>query len=75
MATTKLSTVEEIEQLPDDEYRYALIKGELYRMPPPMGLHGLVVLAICWHFYGFVKVLFDSARRYPFVAPAVSPET
>ena len=55
MATTKLWTVEEIEQLPDDEYRYALIRGELYRMPPPMGPHGLIVLAIGWHLFGFVK--------------------
>lgn len=55
MATTKLWTIEEIEQLPDDDYRYALIKGELHRMPPPMGPHGLVVLAIGWHLLGFVR--------------------
>jgi Uma2 family endonuclease len=55
MATTKLWTVEELEQLPDDEYRYALIKGELYRMPPPMGPHGLVVSTIVWYVYSFVR--------------------
>lgn len=55
MATTKLWTAEEIEQLPDDEYRYALIKGELYRMPPPMGPHGLVVSTIVWYVYSFVR--------------------
>jgi Uma2 family endonuclease len=42
MATTKLWTVEEVARLPEDTFRYALIRGELYRMPPPMGPHGLV---------------------------------
>ena len=42
MATTKLWTVEEVAGLPEDTFRYALIRGELYRMPPPMGAHGLV---------------------------------
>jgi Uma2 family endonuclease len=41
--------------LPDDGFRYALIAGELYRMPPTMGPHGLLVLAIGWYLYGFVK--------------------
>ena len=35
MAMTKLWTVEDVEQLPDDDSRYALIRGVLYRMPPP----------------------------------------
>ena len=56
MATTKLWTIDEVAQLPDDDYRYALIRGELYRMPPPQGQHGLVVLTIGWHLYGFVKM-------------------
>ena len=34
MATTKLWTVEDVEQLPDDELRYELIRGVLHRMPP-----------------------------------------
>ena len=55
MATTKLWTIDEVAQLPDDDYRYALIRGELYRMPPTQGPHGLVVLAIGWHLYGFVR--------------------
>jgi Uma2 family endonuclease len=42
MATTKLWTVEDVERLPEDNFRYALIRGELYRMPPPGGRHGLV---------------------------------
>ena len=42
MATTKLWTIEELERLPDDSFRYAVIRGELFRMPPPMGRHGVV---------------------------------
>ena len=42
MATTKLWTVEEIAALPDDGFRYELIRGELYRMPPPKFRHGMV---------------------------------
>jgi Uma2 family endonuclease len=55
MATTKLWTIDEVAQLPDDEHRYALIRGELIRMPPTQGPHGLVVLAVGWHLYGFVR--------------------
>ncbi len=54
MTTTKLWTVKDVERLPDDEFRYALIKGVLYRMPPPMARHGRVVSAVSWHLYGFV---------------------
>ena len=54
MATTKLWTVQEIEQLPGDEYRYALIKGELFRMPPPKFLHGRIVLAVGAPLFQFV---------------------
>jgi Uma2 family endonuclease len=43
MATTKLRTVEDVEQLPDDESRYALIRGVLCRMPPPKARHGRIV--------------------------------
>jgi Uma2 family endonuclease len=54
MATTKLWTVEDVAQLPDDVMRYALIRGELYRMPPPKARHGRIVSIINWHLYGFV---------------------
>jgi Uma2 family endonuclease len=55
MATTKLWTVAEIEQLPEDDYRYALIKGELFRMPPPKFLHGRIVLAVGAPIFQFVE--------------------
>lgn len=54
MATTKLWTADELEQLPDDEYQYALIKGELFRMPPPKFLHGRIVLAVGAPMFQFV---------------------
>jgi Uma2 family endonuclease len=43
MATTKLWTAEDVEQLPDDDLRYALIRGVLHRMPPPNARHGRIV--------------------------------
>jgi Uma2 family endonuclease len=39
---TRLVTVEDVERLPDDGYRYALLKGVLYRMPPPKPRHGRI---------------------------------
>jgi Uma2 family endonuclease len=55
MATTKLWTIEEVERLPDDEFRYALLRGELHRMPPPKFRHGRVVTAISSHLYHFIR--------------------
>ena len=55
MATTKLWTVEEVERLPDDNFRYALLKGVLHRMPPPKFRHGRVVMVIGAHLYHFIK--------------------
>ena len=54
MATTKRWTAEELEQLPNDEFRYALIKGELIRMPRPKFLHGRIVLAVGAPLFQFV---------------------
>jgi Uma2 family endonuclease len=55
MATTKLWTIEEVERLPDDASQYALLRGVLYRMPPPGGRHGRTVLAIGAPLYLFVR--------------------
>ena len=54
MATTKLWTVEDVERLPDDDYRYALIRGVLYRMPPTKPRHGRTVGTVAWHLRGFL---------------------
>jgi Uma2 family endonuclease len=40
MVTTKLMTAEELAVLPDDGFRYELIRGELIQMPPPDVVHG-----------------------------------
>jgi Uma2 family endonuclease len=40
MVATKLMTAQELANLPDDGFRYELIRGELIRMPPPGGRHG-----------------------------------
>jgi Uma2 family endonuclease len=40
MVSTRLMTAQELAELPDDGYRYELIRGELIRMPPPRGDHG-----------------------------------
>jgi Uma2 family endonuclease len=43
MAVPKLWTVEDIERLPDDAFRYALVRGTLYRTPPTKPRHGRIV--------------------------------
>jgi Uma2 family endonuclease len=55
MAMTKLWTVEDVARLPDDEFRYELIRGVLYRIPPPMFRHGRVVMVVGAHLYHFVE--------------------
>lgn len=37
---TPLVTAEELERMPDDEYRYELVEGRLIRMSPAAPLHG-----------------------------------
>ena len=54
MATTRLWTIADLERLPDDAFRYALIKGELFRMPPPRFRHGRIISVLNWHVYGYV---------------------
>ncbi|MDQ3696023.1 MAG: Uma2 family endonuclease [Chloroflexota bacterium] len=42
MATTTLVTAADLEQMPDDGYRYDLLRGVLTKMPPPGTLHLVV---------------------------------
>ena len=42
MVTTKPTTVEDVERLPNDDHRYALIRGVLYRMSPVLPRHARV---------------------------------
>ena len=42
--TTRLVTAEELEKLPEDEFKYELIAGRLIRMSPVGYLHGKIAL-------------------------------
>lgn len=53
---TKLVTAEELLAMPDDGFRYELVKGELIRMSPPPGHeHGLVAMRISVPLYEHIK--------------------
>ena len=53
MLTTKLMTAQEFAQLPDDGFRYELIRGELIRMAPPDPLHGKRQARLVFHFVAY----------------------
>ncbi|MBI3756420.1 MAG: Uma2 family endonuclease [Deltaproteobacteria bacterium] len=53
--TAPLMTAEELLQLPDDGYRYALVEGGLIRMPPAGGEHGDVTMNAGFLLKGYVK--------------------
>lgn len=55
MAMTNVWTAEEVGRLPDDGFRYALIEGVLYRMPPTKPRHGRVTLLAGRHIGEFVE--------------------
>jgi Uma2 family endonuclease len=42
--TTRLVTAEELEKLPEDEFKYELVAGRLIRMSPVGYLHGKIAL-------------------------------
>jgi Uma2 family endonuclease len=48
-------TVEELWELRHDPYRFALIEGELYRMPGAGGTHGLVTTNCAGYLVAFAK--------------------
>ncbi|MGH2531931.1 MAG: Uma2 family endonuclease [Thermomicrobiales bacterium] len=56
MAMTQLMTVKDLEQLPEDGYRYELLQGELVRMPPPGFRHGKRAIWIGKHFLEYALV-------------------
>jgi len=56
MSSTKTSMrAEDLFTLPDDGFRYELVKGELRRMPPSGGEHGVVVVNFTVLIGQFVK--------------------
>ncbi|HZS08225.1 MAG TPA: Uma2 family endonuclease [Blastocatellia bacterium] len=44
--TTQLITAEELSKMPDDGFRYELVKGELRKMPPAGHQHGKIAMLI-----------------------------
>jgi Uma2 family endonuclease len=56
MAThAKLMTAEELAQLPDDGWRYELIRGVLHRMAPAGDEHGEVAMRLGWRLAQYVE--------------------
>jgi Uma2 family endonuclease len=56
MSTTPtLATADELLMLPDDGFRYELVKGELRRMPPAGSEHGAVIMNLGGPLHQFVK--------------------
>lgn len=47
-------TVEDLPGLPDDDYRYELVAGNLVREPPPGGQHGGIAGNLVGHLFGFL---------------------
>jgi Uma2 family endonuclease len=55
MTVTSLMTADELLQLPDDEFRYELVRGELRKMSPTCPEHGDVAMLIAYSLHGHVK--------------------
>jgi Uma2 family endonuclease len=51
----KLITAEELAQLPDDGWRYELVRGELRRMAPAGDEHGAVAMRLGWRLAQYVE--------------------
>ena len=48
-------TADELLAVPDDGYRYELVKGELFRMAPTGHKHGIVTMHVAGPLYRYVK--------------------
>ena len=53
---TKLVTADELLMMPDDGFRYELVKGELKRMSPTGDEHGRVTMELAYALYQYVKL-------------------
>lgn len=53
--TTQLMTAEDLLKLPDDGFRYELVKGELKRMPPAGHEHGGIGMELAGTLHYYVK--------------------
>lgn len=52
---TQLLTAEDLLRMPDDGWRYELVRGELRRMPLPGFQHGRIANRIAFHLTGHVE--------------------
>ena len=55
---TRLVTAEELERMPDDDYRYELVEGQLIRMSPVSFDHGRIVVRL-------LVILSDHLKQSP----------
>lgn len=46
MTTAQRKTFDDLTAMPDDGYRYELVRGEILRMPPPKGEHPYIEAAL-----------------------------
>jgi Uma2 family endonuclease len=53
-ATARLMTAEELLDMPDDGFRYELVRGELKKMSPPGEEHGILVARVTASLYHHV---------------------
>jgi Uma2 family endonuclease len=51
----KQVTAEELLRMPDDGFRYELVRGELRRMTPAGNVHGRVAMNVAWPLAQYVK--------------------
>lgn len=52
---TALMTAEDLLQMPDDNFRYELVQGELRKMSPSGHTHGRVAINFAWQLTQYVK--------------------
>src|SRR5215217_8289743 len=48
-------TADELLLMPDDGFRYELVKGELRRMNPAGNVHGRVTMCVAWRLARYVE--------------------
>ncbi len=54
-AQQSLMTAEELFDLPDDDYKYELVEGELIRMAPTGGEHGVLTVRVAYVLHAYVQ--------------------
>ena len=57
VTTARRMTAEDLAEMPDDGFRYELIRGELKRMAPAGRFHGRSAAKLCWSLMGHVEAL------------------